>query len=112
MKFERRNEKGYASTIYNNAQAAKQPWLFCGLSIVICQERLFFDWSPNEAAPFGPGAVVVAYLRITQQIVQHKPGVAAALSNATIGDNFLIRRNTFATIDCAQFVSRLEGAIF
>src|SRR5689334_18317495 len=58
--------------------------------------ELLFDWYSNETAPLGPGAIVVADLGITQQVVQHKPGMAAAFSNATIGDDLFVSGDTLA----------------
>ena len=41
---------------------------------------LFFDGRADQAAPLGPGTIVVAYPGVAQQVVQHEPGMAAAFS--------------------------------
>ena len=51
---------------------------------------LFLDGSVDQAAPLGPGTIVVADIFIAEQVVQHKPGVAAALANAAVGDDVLL----------------------
>src|SRR5579871_400076 len=73
---------------------------------------LLLDRDANQAAPLGPGPIIVAHARIAQQIVQYKPGMAAALPNATIGHHLFVRRDTLACIQHAQFLRWLEGAIF
>jgi hypothetical protein len=50
------------------------------------------DGGADEVAPFCPGTVIVADVRIPQQIAQNKPGMGAALANAAVGDYVLVRR--------------------
>src|SRR5260370_32850093 len=73
---------------------------------------LLLDGCANQAAPFGPGAIIVTYCRIAEQVVQHEPGMAAALANATIGHHFLLRSNPFAFVQGTELIRRFEGAIF
>lgn len=73
---------------------------------------LFLDGYADEAAPLGPGAIVVENVRIAQQRVQHEPGVATALPDATIDDHLLAGGNALARRQCVQFLRRPEGTIF
>src|SRR5258708_16822970 len=79
-----------------------------------CHQRtsLSLNGSADQAAPLGPGAVVVAHIRVTEQVVQREPGVAAAFTDAAVGDDIFIGRNALATVDCLEFFSALEGTIF
>src|SRR5581483_7400099 len=43
--------------------------------------------------------------------MEREPGVRAALADAAVGDDLLIRTNALACVALAQFVSRLEGAV-
>src|SRR6185503_2107491 len=62
------------------------------------------DRHSDEAAPLGPGAVVVADPLVTQQVTQHEPGVRAALADAAIGDRFRSAAQPFALIDRLQLI--------
>src|SRR5260370_28846645 len=73
---------------------------------------LLLDGCANQAAPFGPGAIIVTYCRIPEQVVQHEPGMAAALANATIRHHFLLHSNPFAFVQGTEPIRRLVGAIF
>src|SRR6266699_1641739 len=73
---------------------------------------LLLDGCSDEAAPLCPGAIVVANVGIAQQGVQHEPGVATAFPDATIGDHLFVGSDAMACIQRAQFLRRLEGAIF
>src|SRR6266566_9671865 len=44
--------------------------------------------------------------------MERKPGMAAALTNAAIGHNILIRRDALTAVNSLQFICRLEGSIF
>src|SRR6266852_6689890 len=71
----------------------------------------FLDRSAHEAAPFGPGAIIVAHLWIAQQISQYKPGMRRTLPNATVSDYRLVWGDILACIELAQLLCGLEGAI-
>src|SRR5688572_6644678 len=43
-----------------------------------------FDWGADAVAPLGPGTIVVSHLGIPEQIGQDEPGVARALTDATV----------------------------
>src|ERR1700687_2719142 len=58
----------------------------------------FLNRRAHQVAPLGPRAVVVADVFIAEQILQDKPGVRAALTDATVGDDFLIARNALASV--------------
>src|SRR6266852_1225376 len=73
---------------------------------------LLLDGDADQAAPFGPGAIVVAYCRIPEQVVQHEPGVTAAFTNATVGHHFFLGGNPFAFVQGTQFLRWFESAIF
>src|SRR5579875_439924 len=75
------------------------------------QIGLFFDRNANEAAPFGPGTIVVAHMRIAQQVMQREPRMTAALADAAIGNDLFIGRHAFTTIDFAQLLRRFESSI-
>ena len=42
------------------------------------------DGGPDQVAPLGPRAVVVAHLRVAQQVAQHEPGVAGPLTDPAV----------------------------
>src|SRR6266852_9064813 len=65
-------------------------------------ENLFLDGRADQAAPFGPGAVVVTHIRVAKQEMQDIPGVAAALADAAIGHNLIVCRDTLAAVKGAQ----------
>src|SRR5262245_3266651 len=52
------------------------------------------DRHADRAAPFGPGAVVIAHCRVTQQILEHEPGMRRALANSAVGDHVFVGRDT------------------
>src|SRR5215472_17844083 len=82
-----------------------QPLHFAGTLL------LFLDWHANQAAPLRPGAIVVAHFGVAKQIVERKPGMAAALADTAVGHNFFIGSHTSAAIDSAKFIRRFKGAI-
>src|SRR6266849_9476102 len=73
--------------------------------------KLFLDGRADQAAPFGPGAVVVAHIRVAEQEMQDIPGVAAALADAAIGHNLLVSCDTLAAVKGAQLIGCFERAI-
>src|SRR6202140_4551669 len=72
----------------------------------------FLDGRANEVSPLGPGAVVIAYVFYAEKIFQHKPGVGAALTDAAVGDDFLVAGNTFGAVELLQGVGALESSVF
>src|SRR5699024_10086429 len=59
--------------------------------------RLSLNGCINKIAPFGPGAVIIAHIRIFQQFIEYQPGMSRALSDAAIDDNLLVRSD-FCTL--------------
>src|SRR6476646_2257595 len=72
---------------------------------------LALDWRADEGAPLGPRAVVVADIGVAEELRQHEPGVRAALADAAVGDDRLVRGDPPAAVDLAQLVGALEGAV-
>src|SRR3990170_9166279 len=68
------------------------------------------DRDVDHRAPLGPRPVVVAHVRITEQLVQHEPGVAGALADAAVGDDVLVGRHALALLERAQPLRALERA--
>src|SRR5690606_30110711 len=70
------------------------------------------DRHADEVAPLGPRAVVVADLRVAEQVGEHEPGEARPLADPAVGDD-LVRRveAALALEDRPQLVGRLEGAV-
>src|SRR5436190_24387699 len=64
-----------------------------------------------KVAPFGPATVVVADLGVAKQVGEYEPGVGRALADAAIGNHVLVGGYALATIDFAQLVRALEGAV-
>src|SRR3990170_6916146 len=72
---------------------------------------LLLDGHVDHAAPLGPGAVVVADLGVSQQVLEDEPGVGGALTDAAVGDDLLVGGDALALIEGPQFVDGLEGAV-
>src|SRR6267143_2833970 len=73
--------------------------------------RLALDRRPDQASPLGPGPVVIAYVRVSEQVLQDEPRVRRALANPAVGDHLLVRRDAFAAVELLQLVRRLEGPV-
>src|SRR5581483_4789178 len=50
-------------------------------------------------------------MRIAEQVGKHKPGMAAALADATVRDDILIRSDALALVKRAQFIGGLKGCV-
>src|SRR5437016_2094155 len=72
---------------------------------------LFLDRHADGAAPLGPGAVVVADLRVAEQLFQDEPGVGGPLTDAAVGDHLAVGLHALPTVDAPQLVRALEGPI-
>src|SRR6187402_1904257 len=46
----------------------------------------------HQIAPLGPAAIVVAHVRMSEQIGEDEPGVAAALADPAVGDDLVLAR--------------------
>src|SRR3970040_2985121 len=73
--------------------------------------RLALDRLADHAAPLRPGAVVVADLRVAEQVLQDEPGVRGALADAAVGDGRRVLRDAGAPVEFRQFAGGLEGAV-
>ena len=51
----------------------------------------FLNRRPHEVAPLGPRAVVIADLRVAEQVGQDEPGQAGTLADPAIGDDVVAR---------------------
>src|SRR3989304_3921216 len=72
---------------------------------------LLLDGYVYHAAPLGPGAVVVADLRVAQQVLEDEPRVGGALPDAAVGDDLLVGRDALAFVEGLQLLDGLEGAV-
>src|SRR5919112_6653754 len=61
-------------------------------------DPLALDRDPDQAAPLGPGAVVVADPGVAEQLMQHEPGVGAALADPAVGDHVLPSLHTLGAV--------------
>src|ERR1700691_464434 len=57
-----------------------------------------FDGSAHQVAPLGPGTVVILHVAEAEQILQHEPGVRAALADAAVGDHFFRAVNSLLAV--------------
>src|SRR6202041_1256873 len=72
----------------------------------------FFDGGADEIAPFGPRTIVVLHVVITQQILEHEPGVGTAFADAAVGDDGVLAIDSLAIVERFEGVRGFEGAIF
>src|SRR5271170_4566122 len=73
--------------------------------------RFFLNRRADQIPPLRPRSVVILHPVVTQQILQHEPGMRTALADAAIGDHFIVARDSLALIELLQGVGRLEGAV-
>src|SRR5436309_2747507 len=73
---------------------------------------LLLDGGGYQRAPFRPRPVVVAHVLVAEEVRQYEPGVSGALSDAAVGDDVFVRRDTLTLVELRELVGRLEGAIF
>src|SRR5467141_3511639 len=71
-----------------------------------------FDGRAHQVSPLRPRAVVVPDVLVTEQILQHEPRMRAALTDAAVGDDFLVPSDALAAVELAERVGGLEGAVF
>src|SRR6266487_5929533 len=82
-----------------------QPLLISGLSAL-------FDWRANLVAPFGPGAIVIAYVIEPEEIRQHKPGVARSVAYPAIDHRVGVRLDaTLIEVNFRQLGCGLESGV-
>src|SRR5215211_1239171 len=71
----------------------------CGMGLALA-----LDGDADQAAPLGPGAVVVADVGVAEQLVQDEPGVGAALADPAVGDHVLARLHPLGAVELGQLV--------
>src|SRR5439155_27027423 len=69
--------------------------------------RSALDRHPDERAPLGPRAVVVADVRIAEQLMEHEPRVRGPLADAAVRDDVLVRGDPDRAVQLLQLI-RLE----
>src|SRR5260370_39979742 len=74
--------------------------------------RFVHDGSANQIPPFRPRAVVTANLVEAQQILEHEPGMRAALADAAVSDDFAWAGDALVAVELLQIIERFEGAVF
>ena len=66
----------------------------------------------HDAAPLGPGTVIVAYVLVSQQLGQNEPCVGGTLTDTAIGDGFFGAVDSFASVERRQVVCGFERTVF
>src|SRR4051812_38410832 len=69
------------------------------------------DRDADQRAVLGPRTVVVLDVLLTEDLVQHEPGVRTALADAAVGDRVLGVVEARVLVQGGQLVIRLEGAV-
>src|SRR6478736_7440138 len=69
------------------------------------------DRGAHEGAIFRPTAVVVLDVLVTQQFLQHEPGVRRTLTDPAVGDGLLLAVQSGLGVQLGQVVVRLEGPV-
>src|ERR1700712_2132414 len=69
------------------------------------------DRDADEGPVLGPGAVVVLHVLMAEDLVQHEPGVRAALADAAVGDGVLGLVEAGVAVELGQLVVGAEGAV-
>src|SRR5687767_10408095 len=69
------------------------------------------DADPNEAAVLGPAAVVVPNILEAEEFLENEPRVRRTLSDAAVGNDFLVRSDALCGIEILELVGILEGAV-
>src|SRR5262245_15568450 len=69
-------------------------------------------WDPHERAVLGPRTVVVLHARLVEDLVQHEPGVRAALPDPAVRDGVLgSERDARVGVQLAKLVVGAERAV-
>src|SRR5436309_1501925 len=66
---------------------------------------------PHEVAPFRPRAVVIADVRVAEEVLQDEPRVGRPLPDPAVRDDLLVRRHAFRFVEGLEFFRRLERPI-
>ncbi|CDZ90897.1 hypothetical protein RHRU231_770018 [Rhodococcus ruber] len=73
--------------------------------------NLQLDRGSDERAVFDPAAVVVLDVVLAEDLLQHEPGVARALTDPAVGDGLAAVVETLGPVEGLEVVVRLEGAV-
>src|SRR4051794_28402214 len=69
------------------------------------------DRGAHQGAVFRPTAVVVLYVLVSQQFLQHEPGVRRALTDPAVGDGLLLAVQARLGVQLGQVLIGLERAV-
>src|SRR5262249_24739594 len=69
------------------------------------------DGNSYEIPPLSPRAIVVLHIGITEQILQHEPGVTRPLANPAVRDDRFSAHDTVRGKQRGQLIAALERAI-
>src|SRR3712207_2775104 len=69
------------------------------------------DRDADQGAVLGPRAVVVLHVLVAEQLAEHEPGVARALTDAAVRDGVLALVETGLGVELGQLLVALEGAV-
>src|SRR3954454_10356837 len=71
------------------------------------------DGDAHQGPPLRPAAIIVPHLLVAQQVGEDEPGVAAALADAAVDDDVVVRLDLrLVLVEAAQLFGGLEGAVF
>src|SRR4029077_13722315 len=73
--------------------------------------RLFLDRRAHQVAPLGPRPVVILHVVVAEQVLQHKPRVRAAFSDAAIRNHLARAVDPLRPVELLQRLQRFERAI-
>ena len=73
--------------------------------------NLLFDWGSHDAAPLGPGAIVIADVAVSQKLSQNEPRMRRPFADPAVGDGLFAAVDSLAAIKNLQVISRFEGSI-
>src|SRR2546427_428859 len=71
-----------------------------------------FDWVANHVTPLSPRPVIVAYVRIAEQVLQHEPCEGGPFADAAVRNDFLVGSNALVLVESLDIIVGLESAIF
>src|SRR4051812_42683540 len=69
------------------------------------------DRGTHQGAVFRPTTVVVLDVLVSQQFLQHEPGVRRALTDSAVGDGFLLSVQSGLGVQLGQVLVGLEGPV-
>src|ERR1700754_3818164 len=69
------------------------------------------DRGSHQGAVLGPTSVVVLDVLVSQQLLQHEPGVRRTLTDTAVGDGLLLSVESGLGVQRSQIVVGLEGPV-